>query len=478
MADLLVSVGIDIGTTTTQVIFSHIVVEDLSSGFSVPRIEITSKEIVHRGEICFTPLLSDNEIDMAGVARIVEREYARAGIDKRSIATGAVVITGETARKRNASEVLYHLADFAGDFVVAVAGPRQESVLAARGAGADVYAKVHGTTAGNYDIGGGTSNFAMFDQGNLAAAGCLDIGGRLLRIDPAGPTVAAVAPKIQRLCADQNIALRAGGPAGPAELARLAEAMAELLAMSLGLLPKSDFYPQILTEPGRDIVLPRPLANLCFSGGVADYVYADSSEADPFRYGDLGILLGQAVRRSPALGRIPRFAGAETIRATVVGAGSHTVELSGSTIEYDPGLLPLKSLPILKLTEAEASSGATLAQAVRSKLEWFQTDGHWQSVAIAFKGPRSPSFAAVQDLADGIVAGAAELRAAGLPVVVIAENDLAKILGQSIRRRLPGQKGFVCVDAVRVEEGDYVDIGLPTAQGRVLPVAVKTLLFE
>ena len=49
--------------------------------------------------------------------------------------TGAVIITGETARKENANEVLEALSDLAGDFVVATAGPDLESILAARGAG-------------------------------------------------------------------------------------------------------------------------------------------------------------------------------------------------------------------------------------------------------------------------------------------------------------------------------------------------------
>ncbi|MDR1266190.1 MAG: ethanolamine ammonia-lyase reactivating factor EutA [Propionibacteriaceae bacterium] len=477
MADRLVSVGIDVGTTTTQVVFSHIMVEDLSSGFTVPRIEIVDKRIVYRGQIHFTPLLDDDAIDLAGVARIVEREYAQAGVAKDQLDTGAVVITGQTARRRNASEVLHHLSDYAGDFVVAVAGPRQEAVIAGRGAGADVYSKVHGSTAGNYDIGGGTSNFALFDQGRLAAASCLDIGGRLVQVDPATRRITAVVDKTARLAQFVGLDLAVGQPADLARLERLAEAMADLLAMSLGLLPKSAFYPQILTEPGRDVVLPRPLKNLSFSGGVADHVYAPPDGGDPFRYGDIGVLLGQAVRRSPALAQVHRFAAAETIRATVVGAGSHTVELSGSTIEYDADQLPLKSLPILKLSVAETANGALTAEAIQNKLDWFQVDGQRPAVAIAFAGPRSPSFAQAQDLAAGLLAGARDLLAAGHPLVVITENDLAKILGQSIRSRLPGRSGLVCVDAVRVEEGDYVDIGTPTAQGRVLPVVVKTLLF-
>lgn len=477
MREVLLSVGIDIGTSTTQVIFSNITIEDMSSGFSVPRIEIIDKEIVYRSDIHFTPLLSPTEIDMAGVRDIVSREYQKAGVNKHDIKTGAVVITGETARKRNASEVLQHLSDFAGDFVVATAGPDLESIIAARGAGADVYSKKNNTTAANYDIGGGTSNFAMFRHGNLVSTGCLDIGGRLIKVD-GERKISYIAPKIAELCQSEGIAIQLGERADEAKLARICKAMCGLLEMSLGLTPKSAFYPRILTEQGKDVELPVPLENLCFSGGVADYVYNESPGADPFQYGDIGILLGRAIRASAALSGIHRFASSETIRATVVGAGSHITEISGSTIEYDPALLPMKNIPILKLIPGEEDSPATMKEAIRKKLEWFRLEGELQLVAVAFTGPRSPSFATVGGIANAVMEGVKPLLEAGMPLITISENDMAKVLGQTIRAGLPGHKGFICIDAVHVDNGDYIDIGMPAAGGSVLPVVIKTLLFK
>lgn len=478
LRDVLLSVGIDIGTSTTQVVFSNITIQDMSSGFSVPRIEIIEKEIVYRSDIHFTPLKSPVEIDMAGVRDIVAAEYEKSGMEKSSIQTGAVVITGETARKQNASEVLLHLSDFAGDFVVATAGPDLESIIAARGAGADEYAKLHSTSAANYDIGGGTSNFAMFNRGNLLSTGCLDIGGRLIRVDDAHRTITYIAPKIAALAESIGAPLAVGDAATPDAIGPVVRAMCQMLEMSLGLRPKSAFYPTILSNPGKDLLLPVPLKNICFSGGVADAIYTDQTDADPFLYGDVGILLGREIRSSPLLAEIPRFTAKETIRATVVGAGSHITEISGSTIEYDPELLPVKNVPILKLLAEEEATPAAMREAILKKLDWFRLEDELQLVAVAFAGPKSPSFQQVGEMADAILEGVQPLLQLGLPLITVTRSDLAKVLGQSIRARIPGHKGFICIDSIQVENGDYIDIGSPVAFGTVLPVVIKTLLFR
>ena len=183
MSEQLLSVGIDIGTSTTQLVISRLVLENRANPFSVPRVAIAEREVLYRSDIHFTPLKSETVIDADGVRRIVEEEYRKSGFDKRQIGTGAVIITGETARKENAREVLGALSAFAGDFVVATAGPDLESILAARGAGADAYAREHHTDVLNFDIGGGTSNLALYSHGELVRTGCLDVGGRLIKLE-------------------------------------------------------------------------------------------------------------------------------------------------------------------------------------------------------------------------------------------------------------------------------------------------------
>lgn len=132
MQETILSVGIDIGTSTTQLIFSRLTIENLASNYTVPRISIVNKEVFYRSGIYFTPLKSQTEIDAAKVKEIIRKEYEKAGRKPEDLQTGAVIITGETARKQNANRVLETLSDMAGDFVVATAGPDLESVLSAR----------------------------------------------------------------------------------------------------------------------------------------------------------------------------------------------------------------------------------------------------------------------------------------------------------------------------------------------------------
>ena len=164
------SIGIDIGTSTTQLVFSRIVVENVAGSYNVPRVSIVDKEVIYRSKIYFTPLRSATEIDAEAVKKIVKDEYAAAGMTPADLSTGAVIITGETARKQNANEVLEALSDFAGDFVVATAGPDLESVLAARGAGTDTISEEHRTAVANLDVGGGTTNIAVYQKGTLRGA--------------------------------------------------------------------------------------------------------------------------------------------------------------------------------------------------------------------------------------------------------------------------------------------------------------------
>ena len=132
MQETILSVGIDIGTSTTQLIFSRLTIENLASNYTVPRISIVNKEVIYRSGIHFTPLKSQTEIDAAQVKDIIRDEYRKADMRPEDLQTGAVIITGETARKQNANTVLESLSDMAGDFVVATAGPDLESILETR----------------------------------------------------------------------------------------------------------------------------------------------------------------------------------------------------------------------------------------------------------------------------------------------------------------------------------------------------------
>lgn len=301
--ETIISVGIDLGTTTTQVIFSRLTIENVAGAASVPRIQIVDKKIIHQGEISFTPLLSPAIIDAEGVLSIVKREYEAAGLSPSSVSAGAVIITGETARKENSEKVLGTLSGLAGDFVVATAGSDLESILAARGAGASELSRQRmGKPIANLDIGGGTTNIAVFLDGHPTDTSCLDIGGRQIRVDERTGKILAVSSKIARLSSSMGIKLEAGKDADLKDLSMICDRLASIMAQSLGLREEEKGDLELFLTAHR-LRKPWPLTALTYSGGVADLVYGEE-KAPPFKYGDVGPILGESVKRSPELSKL------------------------------------------------------------------------------------------------------------------------------------------------------------------------------
>ena len=290
MSEALTSVGLDVGTTSTQMVVSRLRVENTAGAFAVPELRITDRQVIYRGKVHFTPLLDDSHVDGEKLRLLVEREYANAGITRDQVDTGAVIITGETSRKENAETVLEAISHLAGEFVVAVAGPDLESILAARGSGAVEHAEKTGKTVLHMDIGGGTSNLALIREGRIEATGCLNVGGRLVKKDK-DRRVTYISPVLAPL-----FPVKAGQVLDGETEENIAEFLTEALEMAAGLRPWEDRHRTLLTREaaGRIPDLPQPPV-LSFSGGVADCI-AERFASDAF--GDIGPALGQHIRNS------------------------------------------------------------------------------------------------------------------------------------------------------------------------------------
>lgn len=457
MADSLLSVGLDVGTTSTQLIVSRLTVENRASSFAVPEMEIAQRQVLYRSPVHFTPLLEGNLVDGAKIRTIVEQEYKNAGISRSDVDSGAVIITGETSRRENAKEVLSALSEYAGDFVVATAGPALESVLAARGAGAVAYSQQTGETVLHMDIGGGTSNLALIEKGKIVCTDCLNVGGRLIKLTEAGK-ITYISPVLQGLC---PFAL--GDTVTATDLESVAATLVEALEMAAGLRAPSGLISSLRTaELGEHRGCDVKNATISFSGGVADCI---EQEHPPFAFGDMGPILGQTIRKSRLCQGSFRL-GTETIRATVIGAGCHSAQLSGSTVFCQNVPLPIKNRPVVTLTQEEQSlPPEQLAAAIRGKF------GNQDTLCVlSLPGFSAPHYGQIQALAEGIAIASDKL------LLVAVETDMAKALGQAISLRRPADSGILCIDRVRLTEGDYLDVGNPI--GPALPVVVKTLILE
>ncbi|HAP4951521.1 TPA: ethanolamine ammonia-lyase reactivating factor EutA [Enterococcus faecalis] len=471
--ETLLTVGIDLGTSTTQLVLSELTVENFASAFTVPRISISDKKVIYRSDIIFTPLLNQSEIDAEPIKAFVAEQYRQAGIHKQDIQMGAVIITGETARKSNANNVLRALSGYAGDFVVATAGPDLESIIAGKGAGAQTYSETKRKPVVNLDIGGGTTNLAVFKDGEVIDTACFDIGVRLIKLDQQ-QKITYIAPKIQEIINKKGLTLHLGDQATEQNLLPIISELVAVLENSIGLGTQSPFYQLLVTN--HPLRKGEELPIVTFSGGVADCLNTTSTNL--FKYGDIGLLLGKYLRKSLIFSEKEVLESAETIRATVVGAGSHTAEISGSTIAYREQILPVKNIPILKLAQEDETLTVTeLGQRIQEKLNWHRIEETPQ-IALAIRGMSNPTFADIQRYGQGIVEGLASLVAEQIPIIVMVDEDMAKALGHALSAHLPKDYPFICLDSVKVENGDYVDIGLPVAEGAVLPVIVKTLVFN
>jgi ethanolamine utilization protein EutA len=476
MKETIFSVGIDIGTSTTQLVFTELVIENSAASSAAPQIRIVDKKISFRSAIHATPLRSEREIDGLKIREIVTSEFQRAGITAAQVQTGAVIITGETARKENAREVLEALGGLAGEFVVATAGPALEGIIAGKGSGAAQESRLRGATVANLDIGGGTTNIALFKNGEVIDTACLDIGAKLIKFEGNSGLVSYVSAKMTQLTRSMGLSIQPGQSLDQTTIRRIVARMVEIIEESLGLRPASAQLEMMFTDKNLDISLPIHFISL--SGGVADCINSPMI-GDPFAFGDLGKYLGTALAEAqPGWEKSPIYCG-ETIWATVIGAGAHTVEISGSTINVSSSALPLQNLPIIKLTAAdEALPLSSLAALIEKKVSWFRASDDQQAPALAFEGSRQLSFAGMQDLADAIISGMGSVLESKLPLVVVVGKDLAKALGQTLRAKLTIDREIICIDGVKVADGDYIDIGRELAGGKVVPVIVKTLLFS
>jgi ethanolamine utilization protein EutA len=472
----MLSVGIDVGTTTTQVVFSRLKLRNAARLGLVPRIEVDARAVEHVGSVRFTPLLGPDRIDLDGLLALVHEEYAVAGIAPGEVETGAVIITGETALRRDADAVLRTLSGLAGDFVVTVAGPNLEAQIAGRGSGAAAWSADNYTTVVNADIGGGSSNVAVFRAGRHLGSSAIMVGGRGLQLEASSGMVTAITPSARAVLEHLGSRLEVGRPATLVELRAFADELARLV-VDLVLGVRSALLETVALTPLLDVRAER--APVFLSGGVGR-CYAEQSPtesvADVAAFGDVGPLLARALRDEPRLRQRTVRGAPETIGATVIGAASQTVTLSGTTIWVRADLLPLRDLPVVEpdVQDPTGDPEDLVAAIVAATRRWdAEGDGR---VAIAIELPTGLDYGQLATVAAGLDGYARRGLPAGIPLVVVTQEDYAQVLGQTLQAIHP-HLPLITIDQIGLGEGDFIDIGRPLLDGRAVPVSVKTLVF-
>ncbi|MDO4553573.1 MAG: ethanolamine ammonia-lyase reactivating factor EutA [Lachnospiraceae bacterium] len=464
------SIGVDIGTSTTNVILSKIQIDTRMGTSLIPVTKIENAQVVYKSPVIFTPVREDNQIDFVPVIELVKQGLLECGIKKEEIETGAVIITGETARKENAAGVGEELSEYLGDFVVACAGPCLESVLAGHGSGASRISKEKSKRVLNLDIGGGTLNAAVFYCGKLEQSFAMDIGGRLVRFDE-GDKISYLSERISFLIEQEGLSLQIGKEVRWQDIEVICERLAEYCVEASGLKPISESARKLLLS---DYKKPEKIDLITVSGGVGECMkesgfYNVGSVSKMCRlYGDMGPLLAKKLSRM--LSYYPKYyyPDAEGIRATVIGAGSHSMSVSGSTIGVDAEILPVKNIPIIK-SALKPEQWSQLGEEIGPKLKLYGED--WTALALC--GEASPGYEKLKILANqiGIL-----YRERKQPVILLIREDFAKALRQVIRIHEKISQPVLCLDGIDTATGDYIDIGTPI--GSAVPVVVKTLIYK
>jgi ethanolamine utilization protein EutA len=477
----LLSVGVDIGSSTSHLVFSRIVLERLDS-----RYVVTEREAFYQSDILLTPYASDDEIDADALGAFFERQYENAMVDPDEIDAGALILTGVAVRRSNARRIGELFARQAGKLVAVSAGDSLETVMAAYGSGAVARSIRDGAAVMNVDVGGGTSKIAVCRDGAVAAITAVDVGARLVCIDATG-RITRLEEAGRHFGDDLGLSLEIGGLLARGDAERLAARMADALFDAInGGAPRVGTASQTTGQStGQStsllrldpLALAHPVATVTFSGGVSEYVYG----WEKGHFGDLGGLLAAEIRNRVAAAGMHLAPPAQGIRATVIGASQYTSQVSGSTIFVSPlDVLPLRNLPVIAPAfelDGDTIDGAAVAGAIRTALQHLDLAESESPVAVFAPWTGSATFQRLDAFCRGVVEGLGSLVARGLPVVLAGDGDVGGLLGIHFREELKLENPVISIDGLELKQFDFIDIGEMLESSGAVPVVIKSLIF-
>ncbi|TMA95520.1 MAG: hypothetical protein E6J74_11730 [Deltaproteobacteria bacterium] len=472
------SVGIDIGSSTSHLIFSRLTLRRQGVALS-SRFVVINREIIHESPILLTPYVDKTTIDTNKLGDFIHEAYRNANLTPEDIDTGALIVTGEATKKKNAEAISALFSAEAGKFVCATAGHNLEAILAAYGSGA-VHMTYHeggDFTVMNVDVGGGTSKIAIVQSGKVIDSCAVEVGARLVAMDENGVInrLEDTALKIAKMA---GVSLRLGDVMSEDDKEKFSKTLCDSL---FAVMERGQLSPQVkdlLLTPNLDF--KDQIHAVMFSGGVSEFVYGYEKR----NLGDLGIQLGRRVRaRANQLGggNVPLRPAEVRIRATVIGASQYTVQVSGNTIYLShPDLLPLRNLQVVtpQFEQTEAIRATEIKQSVERALQRFDATDTERTVALALHWELGPSYPLIRTLAEGLVGAMKEHIDHGQPLVLVFDADIAKLMGNIIERELVPGAGIISIDGIDLKDFDFIDIGQELPDAKAVPVVIKSLIFR
>ncbi|MGH7845379.1 MAG: ethanolamine ammonia-lyase reactivating factor EutA, partial [Candidatus Binatia bacterium] len=408
--------------------------------------------------------------------RLVDLAYREAGLTPEDVDTGAIILTGEAIRRDNARAIADLFAAQRGNFVCASAGHNFEALLAAHGSGAVALSAERECRVLNLDIGGGTTKLAIAERGRVLSTAAFHIGGRLLATDGAG-VITILEPGGQALARQAGFEWQVGERVATEHLDRLADHMARAV-LSLAQEEKSvrELEQLWLTPPPSGV---KSYDAVVFSGGVGEYVYGKESRL----FGDLGAPLGKALRRHISNGALawPLAHARECIRATVMGAAQHTIQVSGNTIyRSSDDLLPRKNLQVLRpvVDLSQDIDTPALAQSILGHFKGFDLEEGEADVALVFRWGGPPAAIRIAAFCRGLMEGLPGTLESGRPIYLVFDHDLAGLVGTILKEEFGLKNDILAIDGVILRDFDFIDLGKVLEPSGTVPVTIKSLVFH
>ncbi|HXV78625.1 MAG TPA: ethanolamine ammonia-lyase reactivating factor EutA [Candidatus Binatia bacterium] len=465
----LTTVGVDIGSSTSHLVFSQ-----LQLTLEGTRYRVTQREVLNESEILLTPYVDETRIDVEALEAFINQQYKNAKIRREEVDTGALILTGVAVRRRNARAIAELFAQEAGKFVAVSAGDGLEATMAAHGSGAVAHSAKTGGVVLNVDIGGGTSKFALCNNGKVQEVSAVDIGARLVAFDREG-TVVRIEEAGRKHAAWAGIEVELGQKLPQEALRAMASGMVDKLFAILQPEPFPEEFQGLLRLPRltyRDAV-----DSVMFSGGVSEFIYNREKSS----FGDLGPLIADEIhRRIPGLGMLV-LEPAARIRATVIGASQYTIQVSGNTIFIAPQeAVPVRNVPVVApefAFDVDELGKDAVKDATLNALRRLDLLNARQPVAIAFHWQGSATFFRLQSFSQGLVEGLKEILEKGHPLVLVNDGDIGGIVGLHFQEELEIQNPIISIDGIALNDFDYIDIGELIQSSGSVPVVIKSLIF-